>query len=311
MKYLFTFLEKVFVLHNSRIAYLPCVFFCWCFSVQAQEPDLLKRLNDSMMTSTKTEYVSGTFKGTRIINTQSVEMPAKKELLFSIMHRFGKINDGGYEFFGLDNATMRMGFEYGLTNYLTIGIGRSTFQKTYDGFLKGRLLRQTESGKHIPLSITAFAGVSHYTIKFTDKPYMNARYRTNYTLQLLAARKFTRNFSLQLSPTWLHYNLVPEARDHNDVFVLGIGGRMKITRRSSINIDYCYLPPNQVNSVKVYHSLSAGFDIETGGHVFQVHVTNSQGMTEPLFMGRTTGSWGKGDIYFGFNIYRSFKFGKK
>lgn len=279
----------------------------------AQEPDLLSRLNDSMMASAATMYVTGTFKGTRIINTQSVEMPAKKELLFSIMHRFGKINDGGYEFFGLDNATMRMGFEYGLSDYLTAGIGRSTFQKTYDGFLKGRLLRQTVPGSHIhiPISVTAFAGITHNTIKYTDKPYMNARYRTDYTLQLLVARKINKNLSFQLSPTWLHYNLVPEARDKNDVFVLGIGGRMKITRRSSINIDYCYMPPNQVSSMKVYHSLSAGFDIETGGHVFQVHVTNSQGMTEPLFMGRTTGSWGKGDIYFGFNIYRSFKFGKK
>lgn len=308
MKYLFTVLTNIIV---RPATYLFCGCLCLCLSARAQEPDLLSRLNDSMAVSTKTEYVAGTFKGTRIINTQSVEMPAKKELLFSIMHRFGKINDGGYEFFGLDNATMRMGFEYGLTNYLTIGIGRSTFQKTYDGFLKGRLLRQTEHGGHIPVSVTAFAGITHNTIKYTDKPYMNARYRTDYSLQLLVARKISRNLSLQLSPTWLHYNLVPEARDNNDVFVLGIGGRMKITRRSSINIDYCYLAPNQVNSMKVYHSLSAGFDIETGGHVFQVHVTNSQGMTEPVFMGRTSGSWGKGDIYFGFNIYRSFKFWKK
>lgn len=284
---------------------------CVSVSLRAQDTDLLKRLNDSMMATAKTVYVSGTFKGTRIINTQSVEMPAKQELLFSIMHRFGKINDGAYQFFGLDNATMRMGFEYGITDYITAGIGRSTFQKTFDGFLKVRLLRQTASGGHIPFSLTALGGLNHNTIKYTNKPYMNARYRTDYVTQLLIARKLTRNLSLQLSPTWLHYNLVPEHRDHNDVFVLAAGGRMKITRRSSINVDFCYIPPNQTPSMKVYHSLSAGFDIETGGHVFQVHVTNSQGMTEPLFMGRTTGSWGKGDIYFGFNIYRSFKLGKK
>lgn len=289
--------------------------FCWCWSacgsVYGQEPDLLSRLNDSMAVSTKPAFVKGTFKGTRIINTQSVEMPAKKELLFSVMHRFGKINDGAYAFFGLDNATMRMGFEYGLTDYITLGAGRSTFKKTFDGFVKTRLFRQTEAGGAIPLSVTAFAGVTHNTIKYPDKPFMNARYRTDYMLQLLLARKISKSLSLQLSPTWLHYNLVPEANDNNDLLVVGLGGRMKLTKRSSVNIDYCYMPPNQTHSVKVYHSLSAGFDIETGGHVFQVHVTNSQGMTEPYFMGRTTGSWGKGDLFFGFNIYRSFSFKKK
>lgn len=311
MEYLQVALRKVISKGKVRSLFQCLVLLITSVEVQAQDPDLLNRLNDSMRASAQTAYVAGTFKGTRIINTQSVEMPAKKELLFSIMHRFGKINDGGYQFFGLDMATMRMGFEYGITNFITVGIGRSTFEKTFDGFIKGRLLRQTESGRAIPVSVTALTGVTHRTIKYNNKPFMNARYRTDYFSQLLIARKLSRSLSLQLSPAWLHYNLVPEARDHNDLFVLGAGGRMKITRRSSINIDYCFMPAGQTYSTKVYHSLSAGFDIETGGHVFQVHVTNSQGMTEPVFMGRTTGSWGKGDIYFGFNIYRSFRFGKK
>lgn len=270
---------------------------------KSQDSGLLDMLEDSMAVNGRPVYVTGTFKGTHIINTQSVETPAKGVLLFMIMHRFGKINEGAYEFFGLDNATMRMGFDYGLTSKLAAGIGRSTFQKTYDGYLKGRLLRQSAG---MPLSVTALGGIAYTSLKYTDKPYLNARYRTGYTLQLLAARKINRNLSLQLSPAWLHYNLVPSAADKNDVFVLGMGGRMKITKRSSINAEYNYLPDNQVNSLKVYNSFSAGFDIETGGHVFQVHVTNSQGMVEPLFLGRTTGSWGKGDIYFGFNISRSF-----
>mgnify|MGYP003460470835 FL=1 len=278
----------------------------------AQDSSLLNMLDDSMMVNKKGGHVTGTFKATHIINTQSVETPAKGVLLFMIMHRFGKINEGGYELFGLDNATMRMGFDYGLTNELTVGIGRSTFQKTYDGYLKGKLLRQSEGpGGRIPFSVTALAGIAYTSLRYSDKPYLNARYRTNYTLQLLVARKISRNLSLQLSPAWLHYNLVPAVADKNDVFVLGIGGRMKITKRSSINVEYNYLPDNQVNSFKVYNSLSAGFDIETGGHVFFFFVTNSQGMVEPLFLGRTTGSWGKGDIYFGFNISRSFNLAKK
>ena len=275
------------------------------------QDSLMKMLEDSMMANQKQMYVTGTFKGTHIINTQSIETPAKGVLLFMIMHRFGKINDGGYQFFGLDNATMRMGFDYGLTNRLTAGIGRSTFQKTYDGYLKMKLLKQTDGSERMPISVTAFAGIAYTSLRYDDKPYMNARYRTSYTGQLLIARKITSSLSLQLSPTWLHYNLVPEAIDKNDVFALGIGGRMKITKRSSINVEYNYLPSNQMNSQKIYNSLSAGFDIETGGHVFQVHVTNSQGMIEPYFLGRTTGSWGKGDIYFGFNISRSFNLKKK
>lgn len=290
------------------------IFLLLAFGImqaRAQDSSLLKMLDDSIAANQQAKYVTGTFKGTRVINLHSVETPAQGVLLFMIMHRFGKINDGGYEFFGLDNATMRMGFDYGITNRLTVGIGRSTFEKTYDGYLKFKLLRQTEATGKIPVSVTALGGLAYNTLKYADKEYLDATYRTSYTLQLLIARKLTRNLSLQLAPTWLHYNLVPAVADKNDVFALGIGGRMKITRRASINLEYNYLPDNQVNSFKVYNSFSAGFDIETGGHVFQVHVTNSQGMVEPLYMGRTTGSWGKGDIYFGFNISRSFNIAKK
>lgn len=296
---------------KKSFVFLFLVMIICCVQVRAQDSSLLKMLDDSMAVNKSKQYATGTFKGTHIINLQSVETPAQGVLLFMIMHRFGKINDGGYQFFGLDNATMRMGFDYGITDRFTVGIGRSTFEKTYDGYLKLKLLRQTESTGKIPLSVTAFGGLAYTTLKYADKDYLNAKYRTSYTLQLLLARKLNRNLSLQLAPTWLHYNLVPGLTDKNDVFALGIGGRMKITRRASINVEYNYLPDNQINSFKVYNSLSAGFDIETGGHVFQVHVTNSQGMVEPLFMGRTTGNWGKGDIYFGFNISRSFNIAKK
>ncbi|MFT3747418.1 MAG: DUF5777 family beta-barrel protein [Agriterribacter sp.] len=295
---------------NQKPTTLLLVLFS-CNAIFSQDSSLLKMIEDSLQTGQKNIYVTGTFKGIHIINLHSVEAPAKKELVFMIMHRFGKINDGAYQFFGLDNATMRMGFDYGLTNRFAIGIGRSTFEKTYDGYIKAKLFRQTDGSDKIPISATALLGIAYTTLKYADKPYMNAKYRTQYTAQLLLARKINRNLSVQLSPTWLHYNLVAAAADKNDLFALGMGARMKITKRASINIEYNYLPADQVKSLKVYNSLSAGFDIETGGHVFQVHVTNSQGMVEPLYIGRTTGSWGKGDIYFGFNISRSFKFGKK
>lgn len=276
--------------------------------VYCQDTSLLKMINDSIEVNKTKAIVNGTFKGVYIINTQSVETPPKHVLLLLIMHRFGKINDGAYNFFGLDNATMRLGFDYGLTNQLSVAIGRSTFEKTFDGHIKYKLLRQTNGG--VPVTLDVFSGMYFTSLRNTDKPYLNGTYRTSYATSLLIARKFSRSFSLQLTPTVLHYNLVPAAIDHNNVFAIGIGGRKKVTRRMSVNAEYIYVPSSQINSLQVYNSLSVGIDIETGGHVFQLHITNSQGMVEPLFIGKSTGAWSKGDIYFGFNISRAFNLSK-
>lgn len=253
--------------------------------------------------------VKGSFKGTYILNTPSVENIGKGVLQVMIMHRFGKISDGAYQLFGLDNATIRLGFDYGITDRLMVGIGRSSFEKTYDASAKYQLLRQSTDGK-ILLSISLNGGFSYMTLKFADKDYLNATYRTSYFTQVLIARKFSPAFTLQLTPSLLHYNLVPETADHNTVLVMGAGGRFKLTKRMSLNAEYNYLFPDQVVSEKVYSSLSAGLDIETGGHVFQFVFSNSQGLVPTNFLGRTTDSWGKGGIYFGFNISRVFNTGK-
>lgn len=253
--------------------------------------------------------VKGSFKGTYILNTPSVENIGKGVLQVMIMHRFGKISDGAYQLFGLDNATIRLGFDYGITDRLMVGIGRSSFEKTYDASAKYQLLRQSTDGK-MPLSVSLNAGLSYMTLKFADKNYLNATYRTSYFTQVLIARKFSPAVSLQLTPSLLHYNLVPETADHNTVLVLGAGGRLKLTKRMSVNAEYNYLLPDQVVSAKVYSSLSAGLDIETGGHVFQFVFSNSQGLVPTNFLGRTADSWGKGGIYFGFNISRVFNTGK-
>jgi hypothetical protein len=279
-------------------------------TLAAQDSSLLKMLDDSMSSTKKHIPVTGTFKGTHIINIQSVEAPAKQALLFWIMHRFGQLNDGGYQLFGLDNATMRFGFDYGITDRLSIGVGRSTFEKTFDGTVKYKVLRQTEDN-NVPITADLFGGVYYKTLKYDDKPYLNTAYRTSYATELLLARKFDRNLSIQLTPIFLHYNLVQTTSDKNNIFAVGFGGRIKLTRRMSLNGEYDYLPTGQVNSITVHSSFSLGFDIETGGHVFQLHVTNSQGMIDPVFISQTTGTWGKGNIFFGFNISRAFNIGKK
>lgn len=276
--------------------------------VIAQDDNLMKMLDDSLAAGHQKEIVTGTFKATQLINAPTVEAPGRKSLQFLIMHRFGKLNEGAYELFGLDNASIRFGLDYGITDRLTVGVGRSSLDKAFDGSIKYKVLQQTTHS--MPISLSAYGLISNYTQRYTEKTYLDARYRTSYTTQLLIARKFSRNLSLQVAPTWTHFNLVGTREDKNDVLALSVGGRMKFTKRMSFNAEYNYLLPDQVESLKVYNSLSMGIDIETGGHVFQLIFTNSAGMIAPYYLARTNGSWGKGDIFFGFNISRSFNFKK-
>lgn len=279
--------------------------------LHAQDSSLLNMLSDSMQANATSTPVRGTFKGLYVVNMKTVESSAKGAMNFFVMHRFGRLNDGAYNFFGLDNATIRLGLDYGITDRLAVGIGRSSLDKTFDAYFKYRALWQTDGSEQMPLSLSISGGLTHYTLKFPDKTYLNTKYRTTYVTQLIAARKFNAAFSLQLVPAWLHYNLVPTVNDKNNVFAIGAGGRMKITNRMSITAEYNYLLPDQVNSIDVHNALSLAWEIETGGHVFQLVFTNAQPMTEPGVISRTTGEWGDGDIYFGFNISRVFNISHK
>jgi hypothetical protein len=274
------------------------------FSAPAFSQDLMDLLNDS--TDKKNELVEATFKTTRLVNGQSIENPANGVLVFIISHRFGKLNQGAYELFGLDQATMRLGLEYGFNDRLALGVGRSTYQKTVDGFLKFKILRQSKGERAMPVSLSYFASMAINNLKWTDPErtnYETSRY--SYVHQLLLARKFSNRLSLQLTPTLVHRNLVPTKNDENDVFATGIGGRFKITNRTSVNAEYFYLLPG--TTADAYQDcLSVGFDIETGGHVFQLIFTNGQPQFERAFITETQGDWTKGDIFFGFNLTRVF-----
>jgi hypothetical protein len=274
--------------------------------------DLMKLLEKEMApTSEMTFYTTATFKTTRLVNGHSVENVAKGVLDVKISHRFGNINDGGYELFGLDKATMRMGFDYGITRYLMVGIGRSTYQKTYDGYFKLKILRQSRGKRKMPITLSYVPTIALKTLKNEDPTIKNYNSsRLSYSHQLIIGRKFSEGTSLQLMPTFVHQNLVTKATDPNDILAIGIGGRQKITKRLSFNFEYYYqLPKFKLQGST--NSLSLGFDIETGGHVFQLHFTNSQGMNERSFIAGTNGKWEKGDILFGFNISRVFTIGKK
>lgn len=288
-----------------KLLRLMMMLTCSTTVLYAQD-DLLSKLSkqDSMVTVP----VSATFKSTRVVNGHSIETMKKKHLDFRISHRFGRLNSGAYQFFGLDQATMRMGFEYGVTDDFMIGVGRSTSQKVYDFFGKLKVLKQSDGARNIPVSVTLFGGTGVATVnkelEFQDKLY--------YSAQVLIARKFGERLSLQLSPTFLHRNKPEVFGDEKVLLALGIGGRFKLSKRVSLNGEYFYTA-REKNTVTApyYDSMSFGVDIETGGHVFQLHFTNSLGMIEKQFIGETTGTWGKGDIHYGFNISRTFSFDKK
>jgi hypothetical protein len=270
--------------------------------VKTDEDDLLALLGGDEEQS----YTSATFKTTRIINMHSVENAAAGVMDFRISHRFGFINTGAYDLFGLDQALMRIGLEYGVTSRLMVGFGRSNVNKAYDSFLKYKILRQGSGKRNIPVSVSYFASAVCNTVKWADpNRYNYFSSRMQYTHQLLIARKFNNDLSLQLTPTLVHKNLVPMLQDKNDILAMGFGGRYKLTQRFSVNGEYIYVLPNQITST-FYNSLSLGVDIETGGHVFQLHLTNSTSMLEPGFITESVGQWKKGGIHFGFNVSRVF-----
>lgn len=270
--------------------------------VSAQDDDMLSMLGDSQTT----ELVTASFKTDRVINLHSLENTAAGELDIKISHRFGFLSGGAYEFFGLDQASIRIGGDYGITDRLMVGLGRSSYEKTYDVFAKFKLLRQSTGARKMPITLCILGTTAVKTIKPSDPTRENFfSSKLYYTGQLIIGRKFSKAFSLQLSPTILHRNLVETAGEKNDVFALGAGARFKLGKRTSLNAEYIYVLPHQL-APGYRNSLSVGFDIETGGHVFQLHFTNSTSMIEKGFIAETVGDVGAGDIHFGFNIARTF-----
>ena len=276
------------------------------------EEDLMNLL-ESEETKSAREYTAATFKTTRIANGHSIENTAKGVLDFRVNHRFGLINSGIKDFFGFDGATTRIGFDYGVTDWLMVGFGRSSYLKEYDGFAKVRLLRQRENGG-MPFSVSYMGAISVQTneVNIPDTLEYYFSNRLAYVNQILIARKFSNALSLQLMPTHVHYNLVNYRNEPNDVLAIGIGGRIKLSNRISLTAEWYYQLEDTKRfiegqpNIMTKNPLTIGFDIETGGHVFQLLFSNSTAISERNLIGQTMNDWGKGDIHFGFNISRVF-----
>lgn len=273
-----------------------------------EETSLLDLLEDD--TPPKVQYASATFKTTRVITGHSIENTGKGVLDFRVNHRFGALNSGLSTFFGLDDANTRIAFDYGITNWLSVGAGRNSFMKEYDGFVKTKLLRQREDDK-IPFSLSYVGAMSVQSLPAPQLPAGQEYHFSNrlyYVNQLLIARKFNKWLSVQLTPTHIHYNLVPTIPEPNDLVAIGVGMRVKATSRLTINGEYYYRIPTTTQN-GYYNVLSIGVDIETGGHVFQLMLSNSRAMTERAYIGQTQGQWlfdKSGTIHLGFNISRVF-----
>ena len=292
-----------------RASWIVLSVFC-LYAVNARAQDDLLSLLESEEEPV-TEFATASFKTTRVINAQSLENVAGGVLDMKISHRFGFINGGAYELFGLDEATIRIGLDYGITDRLMVGWGRSSFEKTYDAFAKYKILRQSAGKVNMPVTLSWYGSTAITTLKFADTDRVNYfTSRMYYTHQLIIGRKFSGAFSLQLMPTFVHRNLVKNENEKNDVYALGAAARQKLTKRVAINLEYFYLLPDQVDQ-RYRNSLSIGFDIETGGHVFQLHFTNSTSMIERGYVTETVGDWLNGDIHFGFNVSRVFTLRKR
>lgn len=273
------------------------------------QSDLLDLISDEP----RKEISEAAFKATRLINMQTNEAPSKGVLQYVFQHRFGALNeDFFYNFFGMDNAQVRLALDYGLTEKLSFGVGRSSYNKTNDFSLKYKLLRQQKGVKNIPFSLTLFS--SAY-LNMTRRASLDLELadRLAYTNQLIFSRKFSHRFSMMISPTLVHFNLVEFRDQSNTHFISPIGLRYKLNNRIALTAEYAAQLSRNFNIIPVTNELeyysnsfSIGVDIETGGHVFQLHLTNSRGLIDPEWMMRTNGDWLDGTIFFGFNISRVF-----
>jgi len=286
-------------------AVLLLIFFS-TIALQAQD-DLMKLLEEELKDEPK--VIIQTFDGSRVVNGHSAKSLSKAELEFLIMHRFGRINSGAYNLFGLDQAFIRLGFEYGITDNISIGLGRSSFDKSYDFYFKDKLISQRKNAS--PVTVTLFNSVAlNSSQRKIDFPDITFNDRLAFTNQLLIARKFNSKLSLQLMPVFVHTNVVDQDTERNSLFALGFAGRYKLTKSLALTAEY-YNRLNAKENSAYNNPIAIGIDIETGGHVFQIHVTNAFGMIERAIIAETTGQFFSGDFNLGFNISRSFQLNKQ
>ncbi len=286
--------------------FIPILVVFSCSGIYAQD-DLLEEINSEE----ETTIVIGTFNGSRVINGQSVDGMGKSELEFIFSHRFGALNSGAYNLWGLDDAFIRLGLEYGITDRLSMSVGRSSTDKTYDGFFRYKILQQSKGKRNMPITLSGVvSGYIKTSPKKEDNPDVALNDRLAYATELLLARKFSSRISAQLTPIFVHRNMVDQTFENNNDYALGFSAKVRITKSLSLLGEY-FVRLNAHENSPYYDPVGFGLDIETGGHIFQLLFTNSRNMVDRSVITQTDGNFFDGDIHFGFNISRSFQLGKR
>jgi hypothetical protein len=245
------------------------------------------------------------FMGTRFINLHSANVPAKNELQMLIQHRFGDISGGFYDFFGLDYASMRLGFEYGITDDLNLGIGRSSYMKTFDSFVKYRILTQSST---MPLTLTATVAGSFPTIKdVIPEEYSDFTEKASGDIQLHIVKSF-KKFAVQVSPGYIGTGYIPVESDSYSFFTVAFGGAVKLAKKVTFNIEYLHRFEDEIDNTNPF---SASIDLGTSGHLFQIMISNVQQMYDQgIITNPEGGDWTEGHLFLGFNLIRAFNFNK-
>ncbi len=285
--------------------FLGFVFVFFIVGNVFAQDDLLNQLDK--IKSNEKQVETASFKGLQICNMQSTKLPAKGEWYMVVSHRFGDLTNGLTNFFGFDNALTKIGGIYGVTNWLSLGASRQTYNKTYEMTAKYKLANQEENG--FPVTIVGYntMDINSALKKDASTPGLKFSNRLAYTTQILISRKISKKLSVELAPIYVHKNLYDGILDQKDLLLVGAGARYKLTKRLSANLEYAARANLPEGFVSTYHNpLSVGLDIETGGHVFQLVVSNSQPMNDVAVFSNATGKWNGGSLYFGFNMYRVF-----
>lgn len=263
------------------------------------QDDLLKDI-DTIKTD-NTNLSPPAFKALQIVTGQSTKLSAEKEYYIVVAHRFGDVSKGFKDFFGLDDASTKLGLIYGVTDGLSVSLSRETNLKTFEGAVKYKLVKQ--NGK-FPVDIVGYNVLAANTDLSKDNyPFLKFGDRLAYLTQALISRRFNDDLSLQFTPSYVHKNLYDPMLEDKDQFLTGLGGRYKISKRVSINAEYFV---NYDNKSFYKNPFSIGMDLETGGHVFQLLFSNSQLNSDIGYLTNASGKWEKGQVFFGFNLYRVF-----
>lgn len=278
------------------------IFYLFVFGISNAQDDLLNELDS--YNNGKKEIEIAAFKGLQVCTMQSTKLAAKGEWYFLVSHRFGDLTDGLDNFFGLDNALTKIGGLYGVSDWFMVGFSRHTLNKNYELSAKYKFANQEING--FPVTIVGYNTLDINSKLSKDEfPNLDASDRLAFSTQLPISRKFSNTFSMELNPIYIHKNLYDPMYEEKDNFLLALGGRYKLTKRISLNMEYAA----RLNATETsfYHNpVTLGVDIETGGHVFQLLFSNSQAMNDVSYFTNATGiTQGKG-IYFGFNLYRVF-----